>query len=206
MPKKEFEAFTRLDASDVNTFLMDQSVMSFGGTAARGSAIATPVEGMLTFLEDSDIYQSYTAGAWVTVADGTGYTTFTPTWSGLTTGNGTYAYSKYKVIGKTAFIGVRFIFGSTSAITGNLEMDLPTNLRRTTSDAPSLATGIFRDQSISAFSQAVVIPSPSSRQTFLLRANNASGTYLTSTNLSSTIPFTWAVNDEISFSATHEVD
>jgi hypothetical protein len=53
MPRKEFEAFTRLDASDVNTYLMDQSVMSFAGTAARGSAIATPVEGMYTHLTDS---------------------------------------------------------------------------------------------------------------------------------------------------------
>jgi hypothetical protein len=66
MPRKEFEAFTRLDASDVNTFLMDQSVMSFAGTAARGSAIATPVEGMVTFLEDSDILSIYDGSAWKT--------------------------------------------------------------------------------------------------------------------------------------------
>jgi hypothetical protein len=31
MPRKEFDAFTRLDASDINTYLMDQSVMVFGG-------------------------------------------------------------------------------------------------------------------------------------------------------------------------------
>jgi len=66
MPRTEFEAFTRLDASDVNTFLMDQSVMSFAGTAARGSAIATPVEGMVTYLEDSDLLSIYETGAWRT--------------------------------------------------------------------------------------------------------------------------------------------
>jgi hypothetical protein len=64
MPRKEFEAFTRLDASDVNTYLMDQSVMSFAGTAARGSAIATPVEGMAAYLEDSDILSIYDGSAW----------------------------------------------------------------------------------------------------------------------------------------------
>jgi hypothetical protein len=48
MPRKDFQSFTRLDASDVNTFLMDQTVMSFAGTAARGSAIPTPVDGMVT--------------------------------------------------------------------------------------------------------------------------------------------------------------
>jgi hypothetical protein len=64
MPRKEFEAFTRLDASDVNTFLMDQSVMSFAGTAARGSAIGTAVEGMTTFLEDSDQLEIWNGSAW----------------------------------------------------------------------------------------------------------------------------------------------
>jgi hypothetical protein len=64
MPRKEFEAFTRLDASDVNTFLMDQSVMSFAGTAARGSAIPTPVEGMVAYLEDSNSLQLYDGSGW----------------------------------------------------------------------------------------------------------------------------------------------
>jgi hypothetical protein len=66
MPRKDFEAFTRLDASDVNTFLMDQSVMTFGGTAARGSAIPSPVNGMYTHLEDSPArLQFWNGSAWV---------------------------------------------------------------------------------------------------------------------------------------------
>jgi hypothetical protein len=69
MPRKEFESFTRLDASDVNTYLMDQSVMTFAGTAARGSAIATPVEGMVAYLEDSNTIEAYNSTAWVTVAN-----------------------------------------------------------------------------------------------------------------------------------------
>jgi hypothetical protein len=64
MPRKEFESFTRLDASDVNTYLMDQSVMTFAGTAARGSAITTPVEGMVTYLEDSNSLQLYDGSGW----------------------------------------------------------------------------------------------------------------------------------------------
>jgi hypothetical protein len=67
MPRKEFESFTRLDASDVNTFLMDQTVMTFAGTAARGSAIATPTEGMVTYLADSDSFEFF---------DGTEYQPF----------------------------------------------------------------------------------------------------------------------------------
>jgi hypothetical protein len=65
MPRKEFEAFTRLDASDVNSFLMDQTVMSFAGTAARGSAIPSPVEGMVTYLNDIDDLRAYNGSSWV---------------------------------------------------------------------------------------------------------------------------------------------
>jgi hypothetical protein len=72
MPRKEFEAFTRLDASDVNTFLMDQSVMTFAGTAARGSAIATPVEGMAAYLDDSNVVSLYDGSNWKTSLSTTG--------------------------------------------------------------------------------------------------------------------------------------
>jgi hypothetical protein len=68
MPRKEFESFTRLDASDVNTYLMDQSVMTFAGTAARGSAITTPVEGMVTYLEDSNTFQYWDSDSWDNLA------------------------------------------------------------------------------------------------------------------------------------------
>jgi hypothetical protein len=43
---------------------MDQSVMTLAGTAARGSAIATPVEGMVTYLEDSNSLQLWDGASW----------------------------------------------------------------------------------------------------------------------------------------------
>jgi hypothetical protein len=64
MPRKEFDAFTRLDASDINTFLMDQSVMVFAGTAARGLAIPTPSDGMAAYLQDSDSLTIYDGSSW----------------------------------------------------------------------------------------------------------------------------------------------
>ena len=69
MPRKEFDAFTRLDASDINTYLMDQSVMVFGGTAARGSAIPTPTDGMAAYLQDSDSLTIYNGSAWTPVGN-----------------------------------------------------------------------------------------------------------------------------------------
>jgi hypothetical protein len=72
MPRKVFTAGEVLAAADVNSFLMDQTVMSFAGTAARGSAIGTAVEGMVTYLEDSNILSIYDGSAWKTSLAPTG--------------------------------------------------------------------------------------------------------------------------------------
>lgn len=68
MPRKTFTAGDILTASDVQTFLMNQAVMTFAGTAARGSAIGTAVEGMLTYLEDTNTYQYWNGSAWTGLA------------------------------------------------------------------------------------------------------------------------------------------
>jgi hypothetical protein len=66
MSRKVFTAGEVLAAADVNSFLMDQTVMSFAGTVARGSAIPSPVEGMTSFLEDSNVMSIYDGSNWKT--------------------------------------------------------------------------------------------------------------------------------------------
>jgi hypothetical protein len=68
MPRKVFDSGEVLSATDVNEFLMNQMVQTFAGTAARGSAISTPVEGMLTYLADSDTFEYYDGTAFVPLA------------------------------------------------------------------------------------------------------------------------------------------
>jgi hypothetical protein len=65
MPKKTFSAGDILTAADVNTFLMNQAVMTFADSTARGSAIGTAVEGMLTYLEDTNAYEYWNGSAYV---------------------------------------------------------------------------------------------------------------------------------------------
>jgi hypothetical protein len=202
MPRKEFEAFTRLDASDVNTFLMDQSVMTFADSTARTTAIPTPVEGMLTYLEDSNTYQSYNGSSYVTVADGTAWTSFTPSWTNLTVGNGVYNYSKFKVIGKTGIFCLEFVLGSTSSVTGLIQLNLPAALTRT-----DTATGVINGYALrsSAAYPFVSVFSGASDVRLLLRASNAAGTYVVSTDTSATIPITWTSGDVIVIGGTFEV-
>ena len=67
MPKKTFTNGDVLPASDVNTYLMEQAVMTFANSTARASALTSPVAGMVTYLIDTDTYEYW---------DGTGYEPF----------------------------------------------------------------------------------------------------------------------------------
>ena len=61
---KVFTNGSTLQASEVNDNLMRQSVMVFSNAAARSAAITSPVEGMVTYLEDTDLISVYESGAW----------------------------------------------------------------------------------------------------------------------------------------------
>jgi hypothetical protein len=62
--RKVFTVSEVLTAANVNGYLMDQTVMVFAGTAARGSAIGTASEGMLTYLSDSNKVQYFDGATW----------------------------------------------------------------------------------------------------------------------------------------------
>jgi hypothetical protein len=69
---KDFTAGEVLTAADVDTYLMEQSVMVFAGTAARSSAIASPSEGMLTYRTDEGVIEVYDGSAFVPAAPAAG--------------------------------------------------------------------------------------------------------------------------------------
>jgi len=66
--KKTFVAGDVLTASDVNGYLMEQSVMVFAGTATRNAAITTPTEGMFSFQKDTDQLTYYDGSNWDVMA------------------------------------------------------------------------------------------------------------------------------------------
>jgi hypothetical protein len=69
VPREVFVAGQILTAAEMNV-VSDQTVMSFAGTAARGSAIPSPTEGMVTYLEDANGLTVYDGSAWVPAASG----------------------------------------------------------------------------------------------------------------------------------------
>jgi hypothetical protein len=63
--RKVFTAGDVLTASDVQSYLQDQTVMNFAGTAARSSAIATPTDGMVTYNQTNNSLEAYNGTDWI---------------------------------------------------------------------------------------------------------------------------------------------
>lgn len=53
-----------ITASNVQSYLQDQTVMVFPSSSVRSTAITVPTEGMLSWLEDGNKYQFYNGAAW----------------------------------------------------------------------------------------------------------------------------------------------
>ncbi len=64
MAYKSFTNGFPLPASDLNNYLMRQSVMVFASSGTRASELTDPVEGMLSWLQDSNKFQYYSGSAW----------------------------------------------------------------------------------------------------------------------------------------------
>ena len=67
MAYKVFTNGSVLNASEMNEYLMNQSVITFSNSTARSSAITSPVEGMITYLEDTQTYESWDGTAWIRI-------------------------------------------------------------------------------------------------------------------------------------------
>jgi hypothetical protein len=65
-----------LTAAQVNTYLQEQTVMSFADAAARTSALSSVLaEGMMSYLRDTNAVQVYNGSAWVAVGSSSPLTT-----------------------------------------------------------------------------------------------------------------------------------
>ena len=105
---KEFVAGETLDEDEINDYLM-QGVLVFAGTAARGSAITSPVEGQFAFLKDDDALTFYDGSQWTELstepgAAVVGSTTGSPT----TNTTGGYSYYGFKSSGSITFSDAGF--------------------------------------------------------------------------------------------------
>lgn len=64
--RRVFAAGEVLTASNVMNYLQDQAVMVFASSTARTTAISTPSEGMISYLQDTNFFEVYdaTSSSW----------------------------------------------------------------------------------------------------------------------------------------------
>mgnify|MGYP003624714343 FL=1 len=74
MPYLDFQVNQVLTAAQVNSYLMNQSVMTFADAAARTTALPTPNNGMMSFQEDVLQVQVYSGAVlgWTAITGGGG--------------------------------------------------------------------------------------------------------------------------------------
>ncbi len=151
-----------------------------------------PLDGMRT-PEPETIYNAAMAIINSSVA---AFSAWTPTWTNLTIGNGTVT-AKYKQVGKLVFCRLSIVFGTTTSISGDVRFTLPvTRAAYGGSDnITSLGQSVCYDVSAGTVFDGNV--TNYSTTTASLRVFNSAGTYLSSTPLSSIVPFTWANTDQL---------
>ena len=66
----EFTTGDVLTAASANGYLASQVVMVFASATARTSAIASPQEGMISYLKDTNSTEYYSGSAWVAIGGG----------------------------------------------------------------------------------------------------------------------------------------
>jgi hypothetical protein len=137
-----------LTSSDVNTFLMQQAVITCTSTTRP----ASPPEGMTIYETDTDNYAKYDGSNWVYQGRWIAYTpTITGTGSGWTIPTPTTASTRYAQLGDLVFVKLRieWVAGVVRG-TGDIQVSLPVNARNGSSanTRPNVGSGVARDTSL----------------------------------------------------------
>lgn len=160
---------------------------AFGGTGEK-----TLAEGQTCYIEAAPKrFQIYDGTAWkdfhVNYTDVSSSITF----GGFTKGNATIV-SKYTRLGDFVHFFGSVILGSTSSMTGALDVSLPVTSEYGILYHPSAAYTRDASSGIIYWGYAINIGTSSLR----LVNTATSGTYATNADMGATVPFTWTTSDE----------
>jgi hypothetical protein len=137
---------------------------------------------------------------WQTPAGGSvTYTTWTPTYTNFTLGNGTLV-ARYGTSGKFVQFTFAVQLGSTSSVSGTIRFSLPKTPKNTTLDLEQFVFTAFLDAGTDIYFGATEL-SPTDGYVYAMLSN---GTYVSRTGTSATVPFTWSTGDVIQITGVYE--
>jgi hypothetical protein len=126
------------------------------------------------------------------------YTSWTPTLTNLTLGNGTMT-GKYVQIGKFVHATLSLTWGSTTSSSGAWEFSSPVTMA--TPNNTYIGTARLLDAGVQNYPGMVLILTSTKLIAFSQYVGN---TYAEAANIATTSPFTWTTGDNLSFSITFE--
>jgi len=145
----------------------------------------------------------FVAGSVLTAAELNGIgekTNYTPTFTNLTVGNGTLT-AFYTRVQNIINVFVQVAFGSTTSISGDVNISLP--FARLDFRDFTLGNVTFYDFGTQVY-VGWVIPSSVDKNLVLVRNALVAGSAVTVSPLSATAPFTWTTTDILSFSYSYQ--
>ncbi len=157
---------------------------------ATASLPAAATEGRLFADTTVNALKIDTGAALVEFGHWSTWTSYTPTWGGVTLGNGTKSGSYFRH-GSLCFFAAQLSFGSTTAVTAEVSVSTPFTM----ADAGRFSLSVLLYDAGTAWLPGA--SAPSSTTAITVRAILASGTYASTATMSSTVPFTWTTGDGI---------
>jgi len=167
------------------------------GVCTSSTRPASPFDGQMIYETDTDRVLVWNNSAWVQISGET--ISYTPTWTGITVGNGTNT-GAYTIVNNFIHVEGKLIFGSTTSITASTPQgNLPVNSVLAFHVPGSI---VYSDSGVATyFGQPLVIGSSS----FYCFIQNFATTYGSEVGVTSTIPFTWGTNDAITWSLNYRI-
>ena len=184
------------DAIDTTMGTMTpKSTFTAKGSIAAATAASTPANlsvgaNATMLIADST---AATGLAWKTAATQFPWTSYTPTLTAITLGNGTLTAS-YQQIGKTVDVRILFTLGSTSSVSSFPRFSVPVNIDVPSAQVQILGNANLNDAGTTAYYGVVAYETASTVQVF---AQDTTGSTLQRATVTATVPFTWTTSDQM---------
>lgn len=155
-------AGTTITAAWGNANVRDQTVTPFASSAARASAIVSPVEGMVSHLNDVNTLGVYSGSAWSTIGPVHGaWIDYTPTLTQSATVTKTVTYAAYHRVGRLIFAAGRLDVTGAGTANNAIEFGLPVAARTTGATIPIGVAWVFDATGSVAFTGTAIVQSAS---------------------------------------------
>jgi hypothetical protein len=188
----DFSWVAQDDSNAIQNAIVDAKGDLIGATAADTPArLAVGTNGQVLTADST----AATGLKWATPSGGGTYSAYTPSWTGLTVGNGT-VIARYTNVGKFVHGYVRLTFGSTTSVGSNPKFSLPSTPQ--TGGLMNYGYGMYEDTGTANYAAYVTNDSNLLILRYTTSATGAIG------SISSSQPFTWTTGDGVAIQFVYE--